>query len=99
MRRMVLINAAEHRRAREPACAAAHRFVNRNRLRQSADVHAEIGETVAKLKSGREKDDEYILVVPIGLGALDIALGRVAYERVTANESVQTFRFFESTPS
>jgi ornithine cyclodeaminase/alanine dehydrogenase-like protein (mu-crystallin family) len=54
---------------------------------------------VAKLKSGREKDDEYILVVPIGLGALDIALGRVAYERVTANESVQTFRFFESTPS
>jgi alanine dehydrogenase len=73
-------------------------FAESGRLTR-ADVHAEIGETVAKLKSGREKDDEYILVVPIGLGALDIALGRVAYERVTANESVQTFRFFESTPS
>jgi alanine dehydrogenase len=64
-----------------------------------ADVHAEIGETVAGLKSGRESDDEYILVMPIGLGALDIGLARVAYERVTAKESVQTFRFFESKPS
>jgi alanine dehydrogenase len=73
-------------------------FAESGRLTRE-DVHAEIGETVAKLKSGREKDDEYILVVPIGLGALDIALGRVAYERVTANEPVQTFRFFESVPS
>jgi ornithine cyclodeaminase/alanine dehydrogenase-like protein (mu-crystallin family) len=63
------------------------------------DVHAEIGETVAGLKSGRESVDEFILVVPIGLGALDIALARVAYDRVTANESVETFRFFQSSPS
>jgi alanine dehydrogenase len=73
-------------------------FAESGRLTR-ADVHAEIGETVAGLRSGRESDDEHILVVPIGLGALDIALARVAYDRVTASESVQTFRFFESLPS
>jgi ornithine cyclodeaminase/alanine dehydrogenase-like protein (mu-crystallin family) len=61
-----------------------------------ADVFAEIGETVAGLRPGRERPDEVILVVPIGLGALDIALARVAYDRVTAAGAVEaTFRFFE----
>jgi ornithine cyclodeaminase/alanine dehydrogenase-like protein (mu-crystallin family) len=73
-------------------------FAEAGRLTQE-DVFAEIGETVAGLKPGRESDGEYILVVPIGLGALDIALGRVAYDRVVANEPVATFRFFESTPT
>lgn len=73
-------------------------FAESGRLTR-ADVHAEIGETVAGLRSGRESGDEFILVVPIGLGALDIALARVAYDRVTANERVQTFRFFQSSPS
>ena len=73
-------------------------FAESGRLTR-ADVHAEIGETVAGLKSGRESDDEYILVMPIGLGAIDVGLARVAYDRVTAKESVQTFRFFESKPS
>lgn len=68
-------------------------FAESGRLTR-ADIYAELGETVAGLKSGRETDDESILVVPIGLGALDIALARVAYDRVTANESVETFRFF-----
>jgi len=72
-------------------------FAESGRLTR-ADVHAEIGETVAGLRSGRESDDEFILVVPIGLGALDIALARVAYDRVTANETVETFRFFQSAP-
>jgi hypothetical protein len=33
------------------------------------------------------------------IGALDIALAPVAYNRVAANESVETFRFFQSSPS
>jgi len=61
-----------------------------------ADVYAEIGETIAGLRAGREHQDEDILVVPIGLGALDIALGRVAYERVAAAGGAASFRFFES---
>jgi ornithine cyclodeaminase/alanine dehydrogenase len=73
-------------------------FAESGRLTR-ADVHAEIGETVAGLKSGRETSDEFILVVPIGLGALDIALARIAYDRVTANEPVETFRFFQSSAS
>jgi alanine dehydrogenase len=73
-------------------------FAESGRLTRE-DVHAEIGETVAGLKSGRESDDEYILVMPIGLGSIDIGLGRVAYDRVAANESLQTFRFFESKPT
>lgn len=72
---------------------ALRSFAESGRLTR-ADVHAEIGETVASLRSGRESNDEFILVVPIGLGALDIALARVAYDRVTANEPVETFRFF-----
>lgn len=59
------------------------------------DVFAEIGETVAGLRPGRENDDESILVVPIGLGSLDIALARVAYDRVAAAGGAETtFRFF-----
>lgn len=61
-----------------------------------ADVYAEIGDTVAGLRAGRERADEYILVVPIGLGSLDIALARVAYDRVAAAGGAQTFRFFET---
>ena len=71
-------------------------FAESGRLTRD-DVYAEIGESVAGLRPGRETDGESILVVPIGLGALDIAMARVAYDRVTAREPVQTFRFFEST--
>jgi len=61
-----------------------------------ADVYAEIGDTVAGLRAGRENNDEYILVVPIGLGSLDIALARVAYDRVVAAGGGASFRFFEA---
>lgn len=59
-----------------------------------ADVYAEIGDTVAGLRGGRERTDEDILVVPIGLGALDIALGRLAYDRIAASGNASSFRFF-----
>ncbi|MDP9481725.1 MAG: hypothetical protein M3P84_00700, partial [Chloroflexota bacterium] len=71
-------------------------FAESGRLTRD-DVYAEIGETVAGLRGGRESNEEYILVVPIGLGSLDIAMARVAYDRVSASEPVQTFRFFESS--
>jgi ornithine cyclodeaminase/alanine dehydrogenase-like protein (mu-crystallin family) len=71
-------------------------FAESGRLTR-ADVYAEIGDTVAGLRGGRETNDEYILIVPIGLGSLDIAMARVAYDRVSASEPVQTFRFFESS--
>jgi len=70
-------------------------FAESGRLTR-ADVYAEIGETVAGLRGGRESADEFILVVPIGLGALDIALARVVYERIAATGDAPTFRFFET---
>jgi ornithine cyclodeaminase/alanine dehydrogenase len=70
-------------------------FAESGRLTR-ADVFAEIGETIAGLMPGREQDDESILVVPIGLGSLDIALARVAYDRVLAAGPVEAFRFFPS---
>jgi len=58
-------------------------------------VFAELGQTVAGLRPGREREDESVLVVPIGLGALDIALARVAYDRVQAAADSDSFSFFE----
>ena len=68
-------------------------FAESGRLTR-ADVHAEIGETLSGLRSGRENDQELILVVPIGLAALDIALARVAYDRIAADPAITSFRFF-----
>lgn len=69
-------------------------FAESGRLTR-ADVFAEIGDTVAGLRPGRENDDEFILVVPIGLGSLDIALAKVAYDRIAATGAGESFRFFE----
>jgi alanine dehydrogenase len=60
-----------------------------------ADVHAEIADTLAGRRAGRETDDELILVVPIGLGAFDIALARVAFDRIGGATETPAFRFFE----
>jgi len=67
-------------------------FAETGRLTR-ADVHAEIGDTLAGLRTGRENDTELILVVPIGLAALDVALARVAFDRASGDPSVQSFRF------
>lgn len=70
-------------------------FAESGRLTR-ADIYAEIGDTVAGLRAGRENSEEYILVVPIGLGSLDIALARVAYDRIAATGGGASFRFFEA---
>ena len=59
------------------------------------NVFAEIGDTIAGIRPGREDPDEYIVVVPIGLGSLDVAIAKVAHDRVlAAGGKVATFRFF-----
>jgi ornithine cyclodeaminase/alanine dehydrogenase len=44
-------------------------------------IHATIGEVVAGKKPGRAAETERILCIPIGTGAMDIAVATVAYQR------------------
>jgi alanine dehydrogenase len=62
-------------------------------LLSSTDIHCELGELVAGRKTGRESPDERILVVPIGLGSLDIAVARKALTRAMQNGIGQRFAF------
>ena len=57
------------------------------------NIQGEIGEVVAGKIPGRESDAERILVVPIGMGSHDLALAKVAYDRVKATEGVPFFAF------
>ncbi len=69
------------------------RFADAGRLQRS-DMHAEIGEIMIGAKPGRERDDERIFSIPIGLGTNDVALARLVYDRVVASgEDVPTFDF------
>jgi ornithine cyclodeaminase/alanine dehydrogenase len=45
------------------------------------NIHAEIGEILAGKKPGREREDETILAVPIGLGSLDIGCAFEVYRK------------------
>lgn len=58
-----------------------------------ADVYAELGAVAAGLTPGRTSAEERILVVPIGLGSLDIAIARKAYNQAVAAGGHQTFEF------
>jgi len=44
-------------------------------------VHAEIGQVVAGVKPGRERDDELIVDINIGMGVEDVVVARALYER------------------
>jgi ornithine cyclodeaminase/alanine dehydrogenase-like protein (mu-crystallin family) len=70
------------------------RFAERNEINRDA-IHAEVGETVCGIRSGRESVDERILVVPIGLGSHDIAVARTVYEASSLNDGGTNFRFFD----
>lgn len=45
------------------------------------DIHATIGEVVAGKKKGRDSESERILCIPIGTGAMDIAVAATVLER------------------
>lgn len=45
------------------------------------DIHATIGELAAGKKKGRESDSERVLCIPIGTGAMDIAVAATVLER------------------
>jgi ornithine cyclodeaminase/alanine dehydrogenase-like protein (mu-crystallin family) len=43
--------------------------------------YVELGEILAGLKPGREKKEERIIAITCGLAILDIAIGKMVYER------------------
>ena len=45
------------------------------------DIYATIGEIAVGKKKGRTSDSERILCIPIGTGAMDVAVATVAYQR------------------
>jgi ornithine cyclodeaminase len=56
-------------------------------------LHAELGQIVAGLKPGRERDDETILFWHRGLSLSDIALGHAMLEKAKRLEIGQRLRF------
>jgi ornithine cyclodeaminase/alanine dehydrogenase-like protein (mu-crystallin family) len=48
-------------------------------------LHAEIGEVVAGLEPGREREDELIIDMNIGMGVEDVVIGRELYQRAVCN--------------
>jgi ornithine cyclodeaminase/alanine dehydrogenase len=57
------------------------------------NIHAEIGEILAGKKKGREREDEYILAVPIGLGSLDIGCAFEVYQKAVEKKIGTPFSF------
>ena len=57
------------------------------------NLHAELGQIVAKLRPGRENDQETILFWHRGLSISDIALGHAMLEKAKALQIGQTLRF------
>lgn len=57
------------------------------------NLHAELGQIVAGMKPGRERDDETILFWHRGLSTTDIALGHAMLEKARALRIGQTLKF------
>jgi ornithine cyclodeaminase/alanine dehydrogenase-like protein (mu-crystallin family) len=57
------------------------------------NIHAEIGEILAGKKRGREREDEDILAVPIGLGSLDIGCAFEVYQKAVKEKIGTLFSF------
>jgi alanine dehydrogenase len=78
--------------ARAGPYGALRAHVDSGRLSE-ANLHAELGEIVAGLKPGRERDAERILFWHRGLSLSDIALGHAMLEKAKALGIGQTLRF------
>ena len=57
------------------------------------NIHAEIGEILAGNKKGREREDENILAIPIGLGSLDIGCAFDVYQKAVEKKIGTPFSF------
>ena len=57
------------------------------------NISATIGEVVAGKKPGRTSTTERLLCIPIGTGAMDIAVGTVAFQRAGEKGLGGTFPF------
>ena len=71
---------------------ALREHVDRDKL-TAENLHAELGQIVAKLKPGRERDSETILFWHRGLSLSDIALGSAMLAKAKAMGVDQTLRF------
>ena len=71
---------------------ALRMHVDSDRLNEH-NLHAELGQVVAGLKPGRERDDETILLWHRGLSITDIALGHALLEKAKRRSIGQTLRF------
>ncbi|QQB36801.1 ornithine cyclodeaminase family protein [Achromobacter deleyi] len=71
---------------------ALRAHVDSDRVTQE-NLHAELGQIVAGLKPGRERDDETILFWHRGLSTTDIALGHAMLEKARKMGLGQTLKF------
>lgn len=58
-----------------------------------SNIYATIGEIVAGKKAGRESAEERIMCITIGMGALDVAVASLIYEKALAKGVGTTFSF------
>jgi len=71
---------------------ALRQHVDTDRITEQ-NLHAELGQIVAGLKPGRERDDETILFWHRGLSTTDIALGHAMMEKAGREGIGQSLRF------
>jgi ornithine cyclodeaminase len=71
---------------------ALRQHVDADRLTEN-NLHAELGQIVAGLKPGRERDDETILFWHRGLSITDIALGHALLQKAKRGSVGQQLRF------
>lgn len=71
---------------------ALRQHVDTDRITEE-NLHAELGQIVAGLKPGRERDDETILFWHRGLSTTDIALGHAMMEKARREGIGQSLRF------
>ncbi len=58
------------------------------------DIHATIGEVIAGLKPGREKDEEITIFDSTGLAIQDVAVAKIVYENAVKNGKGTRIAFF-----
>jgi len=60
-------------------------------------LYAELGEIVAKKKSGRENSEERVLAINIGLALEDVIVANHIYEKVKDSQDVTRLTLMKET--